>query len=374
MGQISLIGNGILSAVFLLCAAGCARPDTPGDKIIEWGSGGAGGSAGSGGTTGPDLGQPPEPPKEGGPGDGPGAVFAISSVRLGATHPDGVSSEIAWRQYGYNLDHTVTWEKSGPITCKPLKGAKPSYAADGRDGIDNAFGSHVLPLVSSLSTKTEQQSNDAIQGGGPTLLVSLADLGEAPSYTSINAYVYDGAPLLAAPKWDGSDVFPVAFESVNEGDIAAPLLQMKDSYLVADGDGGTWVGRGDGFVLVRVAMGETLHETIHIAVHSPLLTMHFAADRTRATGILSGLIDLQELIPELIRAMGLFDLDLCPPSSFLESILAEITQAADIRHDGLIDPEAPCTATSLGIGFEAELVQLGAVAPAAKPLPESCHP
>jgi hypothetical protein len=45
----------------------------------------------------------------------------------------------------------------------------------------------------------------------------------------------------------------------------------------------------------------------------------------------------------------------------IDSIASQVTQAADILIDGSQDPSKSCDGVSIGVGFEAEIVQLGAI-------------
>ena len=127
-------------------------------------SGGTGGSAtgGTGGTPGSpdqtckDTGVtcatfPADPGQPAAAGTTP-TVLAISQLFLGDTDRQGNPSPTAWKDYGYDLDGIVS-TKTGTNHCAPVKGANPANVkTDGTNGIDNSFGSNLMPLIVSLAS------------------------------------------------------------------------------------------------------------------------------------------------------------------------------------------------------------------------------
>ena len=63
------------------------------------------------------------------------------------------------------------------------------------------------------------------------------------------------------------------------------------------------------------------------------------------------------------------DPTLCPGPTTVQSLLGELEEASDILLDPSGDPGQPCDGVSIGLGFSAQRVTLGAVAPAVPPPP-----
>ena len=72
--------------------------------------------------------------------------YAVSKLYLGDTDRTGVTSQTAWKAFGYNLDNLVTTKNSTDV-CTLAPGASKSTQADGNGGIDNSFGENILPIV-----------------------------------------------------------------------------------------------------------------------------------------------------------------------------------------------------------------------------------
>src|SRR4051794_8165299 len=89
-------------------------------------------------------------------------------------------------------------------------------------------------------------------------------------------------------------------------------------------------------------------------------------------GTIAGVIPLEAFIAEIKKMAGEFDPSLCA-SPTIDSIDAQISQAADIMQDGTQDPTKECDAISIGIGFDARRVSLGPIAPPVPPPPNPCQ-
>lgn len=317
--------------------------------------------------------------------DGPGATFAISKLILGRNDSNGATSKDLWKSIGYNLDFTVTTRTAsgvilGDTVCARIEGASFDTIADGNDGRDNAFGSTVLPLLTAVHPEIEKTSNALIKDGKHTLLIDVRGLGAAPAYESLTVRVYEGRALVdaqdvpAKPVFDGSDVWPVAFESVNEGMLDKPRATVTDGYVASEGVAGTLVAQFDeSIVLTLDALPLTNEQGImQIRIRRPILTMRFSADRSHVdSGILAGIIDTTELEDEFARLTGAVDPELCD-SQTTDSVRQLVRQSSDIMADEQLHPNSPCNSISFGVQFEATLAHVGSVASPADPLYAPC--
>jgi hypothetical protein len=310
---------------------------------------------------------PPEPgPAK--PADGPGQVYAVSKLFLGETNRDGTQNKAnGWKQYGYNLDGRISTTASTDV-CKPNAGAAPSVPyPDGDQGIDNSFGKNILPTILGLEPAPSTSITDSINEGSFTVMLSLEGLGPDPDYNPMTTQLYGGADLGAPPAWDGNDMWPVIPELLagDMTDITRSQVVFPESYLV----GNTWVSGSKGTVTLNLAIqGYSLSLTIAAA----LISMDLNESHAEATnGTIAGVLETEVLITELQKVVGGFQPSLCEGPT-IEGILNQIRQASDIMKDGTQNPNATCDGISIGIGFEALPVQLGAIAPPAPPSPDPC--
>lgn len=352
------------------CNAGGAGGFTGGSGGMGGGpTGGMGGAAGgTPGTANPPAPEPSAPPAS---GTSP-TTLAIYRLNLGDLDFQGNPDPYAWKGIGYDLDG-IHSTKNDVGHCKPQEGAtKSSVQTDGDGGIDNSFGSNLMPIFSSLSSDPSGGVTQSIQSGEFTLLFHLANLTPgAPSQNAVNAALYDGATTAQPPAWNGTDAWPVAFESVNGGNVAAPKQVLSSSYVV----NGTWVSSqapAPYVVTLRLAM-----QGFPLVV--PLTGVRFSMKLSGAgptasatSGIISGLIPTETFIAELKKVAGAFDQSLCSGATF-DSIAQQIRAASDIMSDGSNgDPSKQCDAISVGLAFDARAVMLGPVAPPLTPPPDPC--
>lgn len=335
------------------------------------GSSGSSGSSGTGGSGTPTTGVtcdpdpslcvlPPEAPAAAPPAAGTTeTVLAVSNLYLGTTDRSGNSTTTAWKDYGFNLDNLIS-KKTDTNHCKPQQGANPSTVkTDGNGGIDNSFGANLMPLISSLASSAQDDVNQSITDGSFTVMVRMTNLGDpATDQTAVNAMLYGGADMGSAPKWDGTDAWPVFPELLNGGNIDDPKVKFPASFVA----GGTWVSNGGGSLDLTISIqGFSLTLTIVQAVFAMDIT-GTGATAAATNGTIAGVLETENLINELKKVAGAFDESLCEGSTF-ESIAQQIRAASDIMGDGTNgDDTKTCNAISIGLGFDAKAVVLGAVA------------
>jgi hypothetical protein len=321
----------------------------------------------------PPHAEPPAPSAEAILPDGAGHVtFAVSRFLVGDRDRAGRVGTDAWKRYGYDLDGLA----SGARTfdgfdglCTPREGAsRTAVQADGEAGIDNAFGATLLPLILGADPAFPEEVERSLAAGGTTLLVDLEALGSGTDYRGMSAGLYTGAPLGHAPAYDGSDDWPVrADASPGAASAISTGLVATDSYVT----GNTWVGRFHGVLTVELPWLKGI--TMHLRIGDPVVTM--ALDPSRGgveEGTIAGVIATEDLLAEARDEALRVDASLCPGTSTMKAILAEISMASDIMADGTQDPARTCDGISIGLGFSARRVRLGPVVAAPVIPPAEC--
>jgi hypothetical protein len=289
--------------------------------------------------------------------EGPGGVtFALRRIYFGETPWDDVGAEpnyLSWKLFGFDLDGLVTTRCSRDH-CISYPGF---HHTDGPDGLDNTFGSGLMQLLSFYEpTATMSQ---AMELGKSTYLIRLQRTDLSQSANQIPAAFLTAADRGASPAWDSSDVWPVTEDSLVGGDVTEPRVTFPDSYLVGD----RWVaGPSDSGVIVLQMRGRVLLPRVRL--HRPMLAMQISQSDgglPTARGIIAGVVDPEELIADTLLVAGASDQPVCDRR---ELVVTMVRQHVDIGFDGTNgDPTVPCTGISVGIGFDAELAQIGAVVP-----------
>jgi hypothetical protein len=242
---------------------------------------------------------------------------------------------------------------------------------EGPGGLENSWGHNILPIILGLSSSAPATINDDIQAGKFTTMLSMVQLGAGTTYNPIVTRLYGGANLGMAPKFDGTDVWPIDPSTLtNPTDPTSATVQFPMSYV----NDNTWVsgasGSGGTVTLPLALSGTTF--ALRIAVTRIELTID-PTHRTGTHGIISGVINTQQEIAALQAVAGSFDSAFCNPNNpTFQSIATQISQASDILSNGTQDPTMACTGISIGLGFNAALVQLGPVASPTPPAPNPC--
>jgi hypothetical protein len=346
----------------VLFVAGCDSDVTVAQGGNDEGGGPpTGGGPGEGGFPSTPAG-PPAPPVGAPPGDGTvPRVFAVDHLFIGTRTLGGVEAPDAWKSFGYDLDGLDT--SSDYIShCTPAGGAAPNNVfPDGDNGIDNAFGKVVLPILKtasgSMPFELEVSANEPIENGDYALVFDLSSLGAEANYSPLPSSYFQAQ--------DRSDlVWLKTPESFSQG---APLLSFPDAYSTND----VWVsGRVEGTLSVKLFIGEAV---IVLPIHWPVVAAQMSPDHETMTGgIISGVLDTQELIDGMRNALGAIDVQFCSGAA-VEGILNQVRQASDIMKDATQNPGEECNGISIGLGFTAASATVGGFAIVEEPGEPPCQ-
>jgi hypothetical protein len=344
-----------VAATFGLSAANC------GGNITS-GNGGSGGD----GPPAPHAEPPAQGPMKAPDGTG-STTFAISKLYLGDTDPDGTPDKVnGWKKFGYDLDGKISTASSTDL-CKPRNNAnKKDVYPDGDEGIDNSFGKRILQIILGIASDAPSKINDGIKAGKFTIMLDMQKLGTGADYNPVLTRLYGGSDLMATPKFDGTDKWPVIRELLTDpADISSAKVQFPTSYIA----GNTWVSGTKGTIDLSLSVSGF---SLDLTISSALISLQLDPTHKHGTkGIIAGVLATDVLTGELQKVAGSFDSSLCS-GSVIQGIVAQIEQASDIMADGSQDPTKPCDGISIGLGFDAEVVTLGDVAAAAPPKANPC--
>jgi hypothetical protein len=283
-------------------------------------------------------------------------TFAIDSIDLG---------ESDWQTLGYDLDGKATTKDSTDV-CLLYTGAPKSNQADGEEGIDDAFGAIVTPVLqSALADPTPSATlTSAIEAGRFTLQIQVTGLDQTPTQTchglqaqTFTSDAYDGG----TPAFDTTTDWPVMSEALQNGsDISSGAkASFGNAYIV----NGTFVAGSTGGVTVPLYLVLSDGTPVTLLVHQALLTFDVVSANEIGSGVLAGVLDTDELM----KATGWGHVCLGG------GINDWPRQANDILLDGTNPPGVPCNAISFAIGFHARRVANPTkVAPPLPPPPPPC--
>jgi hypothetical protein len=210
--------------------------------------------------------------------------------------------------------------------------------------------------------------------GELTDMIEVTGLDGTSTQTSIglSGQVFLGGPFPAIAgksDWTTDDHWPIlGGPSLLANPDGPPPYRSKmlfeDAYVV----NGTWVSGKP--TTIQLAMTPSFTLTIHEAV----ITFELSSATHAANGVISGVLETEEVKAQVIAYAGLLSASLCNNSSALSGVLAQIEESQDIRHDATNPgPEVSCDAISIGLGFSADAIALPTVLSAPQcPRPNPC--
>ncbi len=313
----------------------------------------------------------PPPPDSGTPTTVTG-TYAIDTLFLGEAPRDGgAPSNTAWKAYGYNIDGLVT-AKSDTNVCKLVQGAPLVEQVDGYNGIDNAWGSTLLPILQTvLSLPTPSMTESGyIDSGVWTAQLQITGLSDDPTQTApgLGAQIFtSGQYDNGTPAFDATTDWPVLSTSVVDGATIASGSTMKfnGSYIT----NGTFItGTAPDPLVLSFNFGGV---PIELHLHDAIITFDHSAPTDLTNGTIAGVLDAQDLVTTLEGVAGQLSTSLC--GSAFDGVAQQILQASDIMNDGTNGPGQTCNGISIGIGFDAKRVANPTkVVPPPAPPPNPC--
>jgi len=295
-----------------------------------------------------------------------GLIVAMNHIYAGDKDPNGTTSSTAWEQYGLNIDGLNTTNNFAGH-CQPNSGGTPSQAfLNGNAGIDNSFGHNIVPLLGTVAQGWSDNINMNITAGDAGYFFDLVGATIMPDQTGITTRFYSGDQLGYAPKFDGTDCWPVDGATVNNpNDITSAKVVFSGGSLASN----VWTsGPPQTLSLTIAVQGAALTLTLHHAVvQAPFTVDH----KGTVLGQISGVLGTEEFVNTVKQLAGTFDPSLCSGSALM-AIESQIRQASDIMVDGTQDPNQTCNGISIGLGFTAKQIKLGGVGPASPPPATPC--
>lgn len=332
-------------------------------QVTETGGGGSGTTTSADGGGGASSTTTSTTTSEGGAGGGltcdsdEATVLAVSQLALG----EGDNGE--WKSVGFNLDGLESTAASTDV-CKPYMGADPDVPyPDGADGIDNSFGKNLLPLILGLYPTWVTDINNGIDNGFFTSLVRMECLPPTGDVDAFTTKLFGATDLGMDPKFDGTDLFPVAPELLADpmDPLSSTIIFPKSSVKGQLFDS----GKNQTFILTVPLKTMTDETSIKLTLNAAQTIMTLAADRKSATGgLIGGVLNTEDFVAEIKKVGHL--LGLCDTLLF-NNLITQIREASDIMADGTQDPTKTCDGISMGLQFEMKSALIGIVGPASPP-------
>lgn len=290
-----------------------------------------------------------------------GMVLAINKLDFGDMGMDTSASQML----GFDIDGLVSTAGSTDL-CQPANGgSKGTVYPDGANGIDNAFGKNILPLLLNIAPGFSDSTTSSITDGAFTIMLDFVGLTAAADQPSLVTRLYGGSDLGGPPAFDGKDCWPVTPELLtNASDIKTSTVIFDKSSIV----GNKWSSGAAQTLKLTVPAGGA---TITLTIHKAQVTLNLSADHKTATGgLIGGVLDTDEFVTEVKKAIFAINPAYC---ALVGTVEKNIRQDSDIIKDGSQDKTKTCDGISIGFGFSMNEVQLGGIGPKSPPAGGTCQ-
>jgi len=283
-----------------------------------------------------------------------------------------------WTNIGFDLDGITTNAATGFASeCTPPDG---DPQRDGMDGIDNAFGSDLFPLVGAFIPNLEETARAGQEEGSGAPVIRVTGWNGTPNDSRVVASLSTGVSATSA---DGIGEAPPAIQPIRSGMI---LLEDGTPAPLPIWDGQDWVWlREDSFVANDINQPRSLDDNAYVADGRLVFRLRSGTELTFASESVGVQIRLGDaiVVGELTRTgmtniivtgrWSVADLlstaqsvGLCPGTveyRLLESRLGGIADVRDSRPEpgetGLV-----CNALSAAVSFRGSLLRVGGFATA----------
>jgi uncharacterized membrane protein YgcG len=308
--------------------------------------------------------------------------LAIHYLYLGDTDPTPAltTDTNAWETFGYNLDGLDS-TKSSTNVCTPAVATSTIQQGDGVSGIDNAFGSAIVPNLGTFGISSSEISADIAEGHftiefdtvGLSATTPQTNTGLSGQFFAGVKYnpTADAGPPLNGTSFAIADNWPVSGAFLTDPTNAAGGSTVKfPSAYVTDG---VWVsGAASGPVpLSLILAGNALTINIHAPIVTAPITVDAAGQFHVKGGIIAGVIDTQELLAGL--GPVLLNSGFCSAEGIAVTLI-ESAQDIILSSDGKTVSNTagtPCNAISIGLKFDADEI---AQPSTAVPVPDAGPP
>jgi hypothetical protein len=315
--------------------------------------------------------------------------YALHQLFLGDTDRSANPSMTAWESFGYNLDGKVTSASSTDV-CTLVAGSSKQVQVDGNGGIDNSFGSQIMPIIGTLDSTASQTLNSDINTGSFTIMTYVVGFddsaGNTTTATGLTGVLLAGAKYSAdggVPAWDTTTNWPVLPDMglisgcTSAGGCPAGTDPIKNAVIQFNGafqTKGTFVSGAPNPLTLSLSIGG---QELSLNIASAVISFDPMAPGSVTNGTIAGVLDTTQLIAGLMNVAGHISTSLCSGSAF-QSIAMQIEQTSDILLNGTTVSNSAgttCNAISIGLGFNSTEIAIPTssdIAPGSPPGPSAC--
>jgi len=307
----------------------------------------------------------PPPGVQTAPGDLEITLVASEIDVAEGTWEDGTP---AYYHLGFDIDDTCTGGGMAPPCVTPAwTGADPS---DGPGGVDNGVGRmlYLQPQIFPIGLITSELLNTRMKAGqlAPTAVIRITNYNGILADEDVNVELFvpqapRGLPQTFVPRFDGTDVWPVNAEYVDNPTSAGVSAKLKEVE--------AYVTRQE--IVARFGPGTISFLNMPIKFLSAVLSgkLVFEAQQWRLQqAVFAGFARSDELLRAIpYGAFETLGIRICSNDDTYPNVKKLLCTGADAIDATGGGPNRPCDLTTFALGIETVPAKLGAALPPPPP-------
>ena len=352
---------------------GGAGQESGGGANQSGGAGNAGGGGGSAGATSCNRKTYPRPPVDKNLGGDIEFVVIQSDIDLGDSEPSTVEAPTRFRQIGFDLDNVCTTTQNPRQQTSCTLPAASDGVPDGPEGQDNAMGQVIQITRNLLTNFSSEIYTKQLRKGAANSILRVSNYNGKKDDDQVKVEVmvsarFNAFDAKATPKWDGTDTWPVAEDSVNDHSAMKPknvdpLAYVSNGKLVAS--------LKDSGLRLLIGFTDTYTVNLTLFLHASFTVCDVVPTDAGQYGFtlenctLTGRWTADDLIKQLWHFPDPLDLNnpkpLCTNSTSYPGFKNTICSLRDITSSGTAGPTEPCDALSMAANFNTFPAKIGDV-------------
>lgn len=263
-------------------------------------------------------------------------------------------------RFGFDIDGKCSCTIDGQSCNRAAYVDPKKETCDDERGLDNGTGV-ALARINALAAGAISSViiNEGATQGLWTLIVGVRDYSGTPNDDQVTVALYE-TPGLSSPAWNGTDVWPIARNTVGPSNSVDDPVNVDTKAYVRDG-----------VLVARIPKTTILFRasTVHLPVELISVTMSAKIVEASAGNwrLTEGTMSAKWAHPALFRGLSAFRYGtgttskLCRDDIIYLQVKNMFCSATDVLEDPEMGGSADCNAISFGMRFDTEAVRLGTV-------------
>src|ERR1041385_5279840 len=273
---------------------------------------------------------------------------------------------------GFDLDKQCTTATNLTAgTCK-----LPPYGlgiVDGKGGVDNSLGKLIQTVRDLITDFTSHHYSEELQAGKSNVMLHMTGWNGEPNDDQVTLSTLVAAPFDSftkdgkVPKWDGTDAWPIASDTVN-GTVDKAKFTDTSAYVSNNQVVGTLDNADLGLVVQLTSIKPVI---LNLRLTSAFVVCNIVKQDADAGkwgyGFEKCTLGGRWSANDLVKQLGQYpdplnkNAPLCRGTTEYETFKKQICSQTDVTADPTLGPTKPCDALSMGVTYTMKQAMLGDV-------------